>query len=77
MSVLLAEVFGTNEWVKELQRFDIRYVEQLGLLLSTSRGRTALSRLEIPVPYEEVGNEVDVILLRSERRYTLETYAVD
>jgi len=66
MPVLLAEVFGASEWVKELQGFDIRYVEQLGPLLSTFQGRMALSHLEYPVPYDKVRDEVGAMLMRND-----------
>lgn len=66
MPVLLSEVFGAHEWIKELQGFDVRYVEQLGSLLATFRGRAALSLLEHPVPSEEVRDQIDAILRRND-----------
>jgi hypothetical protein len=63
--MLLRDEFGENDWVRELENRNIRYVEQLGGLLSHFLGRTALGRLENPPPnIATVQKKVDKLLLK-------------
>jgi hypothetical protein len=63
--ILLRAEFGDVDWVIELERRNIRYVEQLGGLLSHSLGRIALGQLETPPPnIPSVQKKVDKTLLK-------------
>lgn len=62
---LIRGEFGEHEWVRELERHNVRFVEQLGGLLSTPKGRMALDHLGVSPPnIAAVQKKVDRRLLK-------------
>jgi hypothetical protein len=64
-AVLLREELGLHDWVRELEGFNIRYVEQLAALFSTFKGRMALGQLTTPPPkVAEMRKKVDRVMIK-------------
>lgn len=62
-AALIEDLFGADDWVRQLRQFNVRYIVQLGELLGTEVGRGALARFLAPVSLSSVRSVAEPALL--------------